>query len=349
MPRRASEMTILSVFAARLLQYAQRRGLDGAPLLALTGCSAEELQTPGRRIPATALFDLYTQVMRALDDPAVPLRVAELTSMEDLHVMGFAVLTARDGREGIHRAVRYGRLITDSGHWEAVEHERGIVIRYHRPFELSLGVRAANETAVADFITGVRQVNGPQVAPLRVSLRHRAPADTRAHEQFFRCPIEWGAPTNEFELSLDELERAIADANPAMGDFFVRHAEELLLAHADDDSLRARVRHEIAEELPNGDFTLPRVARRLGMSERSLRRHLTEENTRFSELVAEVRHERARALLASARLSLAEIAFLLGFSNVSAFSRAFKKWSGTTPGEYRAGRAVASRPDDDAG
>lgn len=343
MPVRPSELTTLAVFTLRLIEYGAARGLDRAALAQLAGRSAgrsaegsiEELREPGLRIPVQAQFDVYAHVMRELEDPAVPLHIAEATSMEDLHVMGFAVLTARDGREGFQRAVRYGPLITNAARWEHIEREDRGVIRYHRDLDLRLGVRAANEGALADFVAGTRQIHGADVVPLRVGFRHRAPRDIRAHQAFFRCPIEFEAPYDEFELPIALYDRPLQSVNPALSAFFVKHAEELLRQESTEDTLRARVRQEIAAQLPNGELSLGRVAKRLAVSERSLRRYLTDENTGFSDLVAEVRYERARALLDSPRLSLAEIAYLLGFSNVSAFSRAFKGWAGKAPGQYR--------------
>lgn len=343
MPVRPSELTILAVFSLRLIEYGAARGLDRAALTRLTGRSEEELREPGLRIPILAQCEVFAQVMRELDDPAVPLRIAEATSMEDLHVMGFAVLTARDGREGIQRAVRYGRLISNASRWEHFEREDRVVVRHHRDLEPTLGVRAANEGALADFVSGAQQIHGAAATPLRVGFRHRAPRDLRAHEAFFGCPIEFEAPYDEFELPLALCDKPLQNVNPALSAFFVQHAEQLLRQESTEDTLRTRVRQEIAAQLPNGELSLGLAARRLAVSERSLRRYLTEENTSFSDLVAEVRYERARVLLDSPRLSLAEIAYLLGFSNVSAFSRAFKAWSGKAPGQYRGqgGRGAA--------
>jgi AraC-like DNA-binding protein len=335
MPLRPSELTCLAVFTLRLVEYGVARGLDRGPLLHVIGRPLDELREPGLRIPVQAMFDLYAHVMRALDDPAVPLRIADATTMADLYVMGFAVLTAHDGKEAILRAVRYGRLITNSGRWEVSEQDDRVRIRYHRHLEPTLGLRAANETAVADFVAGVREIQGAHITPLRVGFRHRAPRDVGAHQAFFCCPVEFDAPHDEFELPIAVYLTRREDADSALSAFFVKHADELLRQHDTDDTLQARVRREIADQLPNGALSLAGVAKRLSMSERSLRRYLTEENTGFSQLVAEVRYERARALLGSVRLSLGEIAYLLGFSDVSAFSRAFKSWSGMAPGQYR--------------
>ena len=171
---------------------------------------------------------------------------------------------------------------------------------------------------------------------MRVAFRHRQPPDTRPHREFFRCPVEFDAAHNEFVIDNEFFRGAPLDANPAMSRFFREHAEKLLQEQEAEVSLPDQVRREIARQLPSGQPTLRDIARRLATSERSLRRHLTAAGTSFSQLLSEVRFERARSLLRSSRVPLSEIAYLLGFSNVSAFSRAFKKWCGSGPGEFRA-------------
>ncbi len=347
MPLRARDLTILSVFALRLIEYGVARGLDGHALLATSGATSKaELAVPGAHIAAEGLFALYAQVMRALDDPAVPFALARASKMEDLDVMGFAVITANNGHEAIQRAVRYSRLLTNSARWEALAPSLGGaagagtsgevygIIRFHRDLAPTLGVRAANEAALAEFVGGTRQLHPEVKLPMRVRFRHPAPPDTRPHREFFGCPVEFDAPYNEFELSSEIYHKRLTN-NPALSEFFARHAEELLRTNDVDDTVQARVRHEIVEALPGGDLTLSRIAKRLALSERSLRRYLRAEQTSFSQLVADVRYDQARTLLRAPRVSLDQTAYLLGFSNASTFSRAFKKWSGRAPSEYR--------------
>ncbi|MEM9490414.1 MAG: AraC family transcriptional regulator ligand-binding domain-containing protein [Myxococcota bacterium] len=327
----------LAVIALRCMQYGAQRGLDFGTMCQITGESIEELQTQGHYVPMDRVYALYEYLIEQLDNVAVPLEIAQMISIQDLHVMGFAVMTATTGYEAYRRAVRYAQLITDTCIWELIEEDDRAIIRLDRDSDSRLGERAANEAGLADFLQCSRECTGLDYEPLRVMLRHKEPRDSRPYREFFRCPIEWEAQYNQFEISKDMFQLVPRDANPALAQFFGQHAEMLLQERHQqlEVSLVDRVRQEIVDQLPSGQPSLASVAKQMGMSERSLRRYLSAEDTKFSQLLAEVRFERARSLLRTPRTTMSEIAYLLGFSNVSAFSRAFKKWCGSAPGEFR--------------
>lgn len=332
---------MIAINAVRLIEYGAARGLDRDELGRLAGEPMTALCQPGHHIPIKRVYELGEHIMRRLDDPAVPFQVAQTVRMEDLHVMGFAVMTATDGREAFRRAVRYARLLGNSACWQLLESEPHSIVRFDHPPEPRprLGRRAAIEMALAEFVHCSRTCGGKDYTPIRVSFCHKQPPDIRPHREFFRCPVEFGAAHDEFVIANEVFEGAPLDANPDLALFFRDYAERLLQERTIEPSLPDRVRDEIARELPSGQPTLAYVARRLAMSERSLRRYLTAENTSFSELLSEVRFAQARSLLHTSEVSMSEIAYLLGFSNVSAFSRAFKKWCGAAPSEFRTGLA----------
>ena len=124
-------------------------------------------------------------------------------------------------------------------------------------------------------------------------------------------------------------------ADPAMSSIMERHLSRLLRDLPPDETFAARVRHVLIEELRRGEPTLDRLAARLRMSERTMQRRLSQQGTSLQALLDEVRHDLSLRHLGESRESIAEIAFLLGFSEVSAFHRAFKRWTGSTPGAYR--------------
>ncbi len=340
--------TILAAIVGQLVEYGHQRGLDPGQLCQIARVSPEMLRSPGLHSSVTGIYDLLAHIIRTLDDPGVPVHSATITQMEDLHVMGFAVMTATNGDEAARRAVRYARLLTNAGRWELIREPECGILRFHRDAVHSmeygdrLGLRAANESAIAHFVHCSRVCTGSDYTPLSVSFRHKAPPDTAAHREFFRCPIEFHGDYNEFRVANDFFERAPLTANPAMSHFFYEHAESLLAQREQEDSLRDRVCREIARQLPSGQLTLASVAKSLAVSERSLRRYLSVEKTSFSQLLADVRFERAQSLLGASEISMDQVAFLLGFSGVSAFSRAFKKWSGSSPSAFRSAGAAGS-------
>jgi AraC-like DNA-binding protein len=326
--------TLPALFALEVIDEASRRGAQRQAMLSAAGLSGGELASPEAPIPLRSVLAVWEAAMRAVRDPGLPIAVAKRFSIEQYPVLGFAVMTAPTVREAIQRVVRFGALVSDSGKWELEEREEAAHLTWVRAGPLRLGHRVANESAIAEFFHAARQVIGPRAAALAVSFRHPKPEAVSAHQQHFGVRPAWGAPADKIVLPLALLDAAPRLANPALSDYFVRLGAERLKSQQAEETLQARVARTIAEELADGEPSLTRVARRLGLAERTLRRELSEEGVPFRALVESVRRERAEVLLKQA-VSLAEIAFSLGFSDLSAFSRAFKRWTGRAPSQAR--------------
>ena len=323
--------TASTTCAAKILGHAVARGLDPRALLTVADLAPELLAAREARMPVARVVALWEHVMRALDDPSVPLRVAESTTVEDHGVMGLAVLTSASGEDALARAVRYGRLFTEAGTWQTRASGEEVVITWVSAMPPSLGGRVASECAVGEFIHAVRLVTGQPFTPGPGQGHAEGIGVATAHDRFFGGEIRWGAATTSFRLPRAVLGLARGSVNPAIGEFILDHAERLLARASGEATLEQRVRAAVALELAAGPVGVAAVARRIGQSERTLRRHLEREGRSFRALVDDVRRERARELIEERRLSRKEIAFLLGFSEPSAFSRAFKRWSGVAP------------------
>ncbi|WP_437893353.1 AraC family transcriptional regulator [Sorangium sp. So ce124] len=338
MPSSPSRPTVSMAIVGRVISYAASRGLRHGDLLEVAGVSAESLTDADSRIPVTSFDALWAHLVRALDDPGAPIRLAARTRMEEMHVMGFAVMTSASAREALDRVDRYMVLLQDTPRWvtDTTTDRDAPFAEMHRSPRFTLGARVATECSLAVYIRCFRQCAGVEFSPLRVCFRHAAPRDLAAHRDFFRCPVEFDAPRDGFAFPPSLLDLVPRDANPALSAFFHQHAEELRRRRVVDASpMSDRVRDVIAHLLASGEPSATAVARRLGTSERTLRRHLEDEGTTLRQLVGEVRRQTAEELLRESDTSMSEIAFVLGFSEVTAFARAFKRWSGRTPGRFR--------------
>jgi len=301
---------------------------------------AEVLETPEAPLPLDAIFDGWAAAMRAVRDDGLPVQVARTFSIEHYALLGFAVMTAASGREALARVVRFASLITNhGGRWQMEETAGALHARWLRSGERTLGHRAANESVLAEFMHVARQVLSSELKALAVSFQHAAPRDTRLHTEHFGVSPRWQAEADELVLPKAFLTAVPSFANPALS----RHFESLALsslqeagrAAQSEASTSERVRLAILAGLPDGEPASSAIAKRLGMSERTLRRALANEGESFSGLVEAVRKERASLLIADRQASLAEVAFSLGFSELSAFSRAYKRWHGRAPSEVR--------------
>jgi AraC-like DNA-binding protein len=323
---------------AALAQVVEARGVSKAIVLAGAGVPLEVLNTPEAPLPLEAIFGGWAAAMRAVRDDGLPVHVARTFSIEHYSVLGFAVMTAASGREAIARVLRFGALVTAGGRWEMEERSDALHARWLRAGQRTLGHRAANEAVLAEFLHVSRQILGADLQALAVSFRHAAPSDTRLHREHFGVTPSWQADADELVLPKSLLAAVPSFANPALSRHFESLAQRLLNLQQEASSASgttARVRSAILEALPDGEPASTTIAKQLGMSERTLRRALANERASFTGLVEAVRKERAALLISDRSASLAEVAFSLGFSELSAFSRAFKRWHGRAPSEVR--------------
>jgi AraC-like DNA-binding protein len=180
-----------------------------------------------------------------------------------------------------------------------------------------------------------REIAAAPIVPLTVQLPYRRPADVRAYEQFYGAPLAFGALTTAFLLRNDDLARPVVSADATLTGYLDRLAEHLLAALGDEDTLRARVRRVLWSALSAGVPALEDVGRVVGMSPRTLQRRLRAEGTTLTAVLTELRYDLARPLLQDGRLAVAEVAFLLGYEDPSAFHRAFRRWFQCSPRAFR--------------
>jgi AraC-like DNA-binding protein len=319
--------TLAATVAARAFDVGVGAGVPAAELEAIFGVPRAALGGDAR-VNIRDVFACFARCMQHTQDPSYPLRVAATVTMEDYAVLGFAMMTSTCVDESFARLERYGHVVSDSGAWRVAWRDDGAVrLAWDRPGARTLGHRGANECAIAELLGGLRRSFGESFAPTGVSFLHPAPPDLRAHAAYFRAPIAWSAPWEGVELPASVRSARPSTQNPALSRFFAGVLEGYGPA---SPRCADRVRAAIARSLPSGAPSAAQIAASLGMSERSLRRALAAEETSFRAVLDDLRGATARDLFA-AHKSVTEVAFLLGFSETSALSRAFRRWNGHSP------------------
>jgi AraC-like DNA-binding protein len=314
------------------------RGVDTGALLGRAGLSLDALADPNRRHPLEVTTRLWRLSVDATGDPAFGIEVARHTTYQTFHALGFSLATSATLREALERVVRFFAIVTDAADMRL--HDAPGVVRF--TVHLRESADPADEAVdafVAAAVRLCRTLAGRAFAPLAVELRRAAPADPAPFLRYFRVPVTFGAP-----LDALTIDRAVTETRLLTANAEVARANDAViadhLARLESARITPRVRRSIEEHLPQGEPEPAAVARRLGLSQRSLQRRLAEEGTTFASLLDETRRTLAQGYLDEGRYSVSEVTYLLGFAGVSSFSRAFKRWTGSSPSAYRQGRGT---------
>ncbi|MFK8025077.1 MAG: AraC family transcriptional regulator ligand-binding domain-containing protein [Ilumatobacter sp.] len=270
-------------------------------------------------------------------------RYARLLEIDSFGAMGLAFKTASSVRAALERAERYVALIGDVVRYELVVDAGGggAFVVSGRP-AYRPGVAVANEGAIAAFLSVCRQVveEGLTLTPRAVSFAHSTSPSFDAASAYFRCPVRYGQDIDALHFDAATLNSPTRLGDEALSGYLLDRLDDELRVTLAERGIEARVRHAVANGLADGVPPMRVVAGRLAMSERTLHRRLGDEGLRYQDLVVEVRRTVATALLTTTDHSLVDVAFLTGFSDQSAFQRAFKRGTGRTPMAVRRGGSI---------
>jgi AraC-like DNA-binding protein len=331
---------VLPVASRALVGACRRLGIEPVALLERAGVSAAALDDPDARITAAASDALWQAAYAAAGDPALALHAAEQTPYGAFRVLDYLAASGATIGDGLGRVAAYFPLVDRRG---ALAVEDGGGDRVSVTFRSTEGVplpQPAQEYTLAILVTRIRHILSPGWRPAEVRLAFPPPDDVREHTRIFGVAPRFGAEVAALALSRADWERPTSASDPGLFAALDDHARRLL-ERAGSAPLVDRIRAAIAADLPGHEPSLAAVAPRLALSPRSVQRRLAEAGTSFARMVDAVREERAKAALRSDEVSLAEVSWLLGFSEQSAFARAFKRWTGVSPTEWR--RTASSR------
>ncbi len=328
-----------AAIGAFIVHAAAARGVPPAALTEATGFDPDRAGDPDARIPLAQEQALWNEAARLGDDDAFGLHAAELARPGAFDVMDYAIRTAPTLRASLQRIIRYNCLVHDAAVFTL--HEEGVTARIEHAFRTGdvAQCRHAAEFTLAGLVVVSAQITGVPLRPRAVDFCHgkpASPAALAAHLRLFGLTPRFAQRVNALEIDRSALDLPLPAAEPALSRLIERHAEALLAARpAPAASTGNRVRRVLASTLGEGNATLAGVASRLRMSERSLQRKLAEEELAFETLVDQMRRDLALRYLADPKIAVAEVAYLLGYSDPSPFNRAFKRWTGVTPSEAR--------------
>jgi AraC-like DNA-binding protein len=325
--------TTIGTYGLAMQKALQANGYDTAGIFAAAGIDQTPSNNPLERLTTAQVAALFQECVKLTGNPAVGLTVARFMHPSTLHALGYSLLASSTLRDCCERLVNYFRLASEQGEVRIIEEDDTFCITTQA---LTDGVAFETMDAWHAFLVRLfRLLYKPDFAPLSVRLARPCPAGYE--EQYlksFHAPVTFDAAYCEICLDRAAVDEPLLGGNREIAHQNDRIIEEYLAAldHAD---IITRVKQIIIQTLSSGSCNKQRVASEMAMSPSALQQKLAHLDSSFQNLLNQVRQSLALAYMEQARVSITEMSFLLGFSDTSSFTRAFRRWTGQSPRDYR--------------
>lgn len=326
-------MNYISVSLYRkVIEYALKEGMKREEFIDLPTPynTLHEVQA----VPAEHFFELHEKLDQTLG-PGFSVRVGQQMKIEDYGVLGLSWRTCSKAGEIFERSERYFKLLSNTYVFK-VEKDQDISKIYLFREGYRRGIQLSNEATFSAIVVVLRAMTETDISPVSVSFIHAPPDDMKSYHPAFQCPILFDQSQNFISYKTSDLETRTAKADTSINKFLVERVEEETKGiNISPNEIASDVEKLIKDALPSGIPSIDHVSEHIGMSSRTLTRRLSERSTTFRDLIKKTQEELSKDLLLNSSRSVGEIAFQTGFSEQSAFNRAFKRWTDQSPTEFR--------------
>ena len=319
------------------LAIARLRGarMPVAPLLVRVGLTPELIADPDERLSVRSQVRLLEEAAIALKDDRIGFTLAREFDLREIGLIYYVMASSQTLGEGLKRLARYSKVTNEA-----------LVFGYREGNSLTIslsysGVPRHSDRHQIEFcmfavLRICRALTGQNLVPKHFSIAHHRSEGISEMARFVGTKVEFGADADEFDLNVDARGLPLIHADSYLNELLLKSCEAALADRKSEMSqLRTRVENAVSSLLPHGKVLVEDVARGLGMSERTLVRRLSDEGLSFTEILQQLRRDLAVRYLTDRKLHVSKIAWLLGFQEVSAFTHAFKRWTGKTPSQMR--------------
>jgi len=327
--------TVANFSARGVLSVSASRGVDIGRLLRDSGLDEKTLEKPGAHLPLDGVIKLWERARRTTRDENLPLHVAEFLPVGTYKTWDLFLATAPTVGDALDKIGKFNGWMDDTYRLTIKKRRDQIAIEYSNVVDPDCQPPEYLEFNFARALLRARFATGVNIRPAEMHFRHSPPRNIEEYYRIFQAPIRFRQPATQaiFDPAVLRIPQLFADA--ATCELLEHYIQATLNNARVYDELAVAVRRSLARLNASQAATVSTTARELGMSRRGLQRRLSERGTSFRELFRSVRYNLAMRLLDRHDLRIGEAADLLGFSEVSAFSRAFKQWTGVSPKTHR--------------
>jgi AraC-like DNA-binding protein len=327
------EPTTLAGYTEAITRALEAAGVDPEAVLREAHVQRVRSNDPMLRITDSDINAIYERAVAATGDACFGLRVSDYIVPGMLHALGYALLASETLEDFCNRLVRYWALVAQSADFSVAAD--GGVLRLEAVARNAGLCFETEDTFAALVLRLMRMAYQGNLFPLQVGLRRPLPAGGDApYREVFGCPLVFGQHSLSLCFDLATMREPLSGASRELA----QHNDQIVMRYLeklDRDDIVNRVRAHIVAGLSGGSFSRPDIAASVHMSASTLQGKLARAGVTFQQLLDETRRELALAYIEQSRLSITEIAFMLGFSDLSNFIRAFKRWTGKSPTEFR--------------
>jgi AraC-like DNA-binding protein len=323
------------VAARETLSYLDRRGIDAEPALLGAGVSRHQLSQDDIGLPVACQYRFLELAAAEANDQLLGLHVAAEMDLRSIGLLFYLTESAPTVSEALENLARYSRTTNEALVVEISRQNDEVILAVRHVQEFDELHRQFFELLALWFARTLHKETNRDFSPLRVTFTHARNADLREVHRLLRCPVDFAQSVDSWVLPHRVMDLPIVSGDSQLLKILTAHADDLLAERHSVTGLQSMVANQLTSLLPSGEARAAVVARQLGMSPRSLTRRLTEEGTTFGEILEQLRQRLASRYLADDRMSVQQIAWLLGYSEVGAFNHAYKRWTGTAPGRTR--------------
>jgi AraC-like DNA-binding protein len=319
---------------AHLVELGAGAGIPRDVLLHAAGLAAEDLNDPDARLPIAAEIGVWQTLAKHVVDPEFGVRAASSARPTDFGLLGYVVRYSATLRVALQRTERYSRVFTEAVEFKLREGRPDVAFAMSNP-ALGEGLPLAEDYRISAVLQTTRDITGVEIVPIEVTFTFDRPSTTLVHARFFRCPLRFGEKAAAIVFDTRDLDLPVPHADETLAGYLSKYAAQVLRTLVRGETMRHTVRAAIWSLLGNGKPAVGEVAGALRLAPRTIQRHLAAEGTSLQREIEEIRKTMALAIIRDGSKSIEEVAFLLGYSEPSSFYRSFRRWTGTTPYQFR--------------
>lgn len=321
-----------AIWATQIVASLKASGF-GMPAIT-TGLSVQRrhLRDPEAKIPFADHVALLQRAADLTGDPCYGFRMGQTRDFRDAGLLAYLGISSKNLGDAIRNMIRYHTVFSDAVSADWLDEEDGCRLVWRFSGVDHGAARQAVEFSLANFINALRRLSRREIRPRRLCFVHARNSYIEDFRRYFGCPVDFAAAETAVELGADALETPIPTSDHRLLKILQGYSEEILARNAKHGpTLVEKTTRLITERLTRGDATIDLIARELGMSTRTLNRRLKEHSLTFAKILDDLRRQLAEKYLKETDISLAQISFLLGYSETSSFNHAVKRWTGKTP------------------